>query len=238
MHYLVRTLSTADENLALDEALLLEADAGRGGDVLRIWHTESLAVVLGAGGSVALDVVEAACRADGVPVLRRSSGGGSVLLGPGCLCFSLVLSYQFHPALSEIGSSYGFILGRMCEILRPIQQGLERAGTSDLAVGGRKCSGNAQQRKRGHLLHHGTLLFDFDLARVGAYLRMPERRPEYRAGRAHQDFLMNLPATAEEIAKHLRAGWGAEEAHSDWPEEDVRRLVAEKYSRHEWVRRR
>jgi lipoate-protein ligase A len=238
MRYLDRTLPTAAENLALDEAVLLEADAGRGAALLRVWHPESSAVVLGAGCSFALDVNEDTCRADGVPVLRRSSGGGTVLLGHGCLCFSLVLRYAYDPALAEIGSSYAFILTRLRDCLLPLQPGIDRAGTSDLAAAGRKFSGNAQQRKRTNLLHHGTLLFDFDLARIGRYLRTPERQPEYRAGREHINFVTNLPATQEELRRRLRLAWGAEIEQQNWPEEEVRRLVEEKYSRSEWTRRR
>src|SRR5262245_38971942 len=71
------TLPGAAENLALDEALLLEAEAGRGGEVLRFWEWPEPAVVLGSAGVVADDVDDPACTADGVPVLRRSSGGGT-----------------------------------------------------------------------------------------------------------------------------------------------------------------
>src|SRR5262245_52719195 len=111
MDWLDLTLPTAAENLALDETLLLEADAGRGSEVLRLWEWPESAVVLGAGGRLADDVNEAACRADRVPILRRASGGGTVLLGNGCLLFSLVLSYERSAALREIRSSYCFILG-------------------------------------------------------------------------------------------------------------------------------
>ena len=78
---------------------------------------------------------------------------------------------------------------------------LQQAGTSDLAAAGRKFSGNAQQRKRRFLLHHGTLLYAFDLSRVGRYLRPPPRQPEYRAGRDHVAFLRNLDLPAEEIKR-------------------------------------
>src|SRR5258708_37980163 len=98
MQFLDLTLASAVANLALDEALLLEAEAGRGGEVLRLWECPRPAVVLGAGGCLADDVEESACRAGGVPVLRRASGGGTVLLGPGCLCYSLVLAYERSPA--------------------------------------------------------------------------------------------------------------------------------------------
>src|SRR5690242_6471927 len=61
------------ENIALDEALLLRAEEGDGGEVLRLWTWPNFAVVLGAGGVVADDVNVAACEADGVPIARRSS---------------------------------------------------------------------------------------------------------------------------------------------------------------------
>src|SRR5713101_1696181 len=106
MRLLDLTLPTAAENLALDEALLLDAEAAAGGEVLRLWEWPAFAVVLGSASRLAEDVDEAACLADGVPILRRASGGGTVLLGPGCLCYSLVLAYASSPALREIRSSY------------------------------------------------------------------------------------------------------------------------------------
>jgi lipoate-protein ligase A len=233
MLYLDRTLPTLAENLALDEALLLAAEAGRGGEVLRLWEWPGLAVVLGSGCRLAEDVDEAACAADGVPVLRRSSGGGTVLLGAGCLLYSLVLDQVREPALTEIRPSYHFILSRVGGAL-----GGEAAGISDLVLGGRKFSGNAQQRKRRYLLHHGTLLYAFDLARVGRYLRAPPRPPEYRAGRAHAEFLLNLPLPAAELKGRLRAAWGAGAEQASWPEAEVRRLVADKYASPGWTGRR
>jgi lipoate-protein ligase A len=238
MRYLDLTLPGPSANLALDEALLLEAEAGRGGEVLRLWEWPAPAVVLGAGGVLGDDVDEAACRADGVPVLRRSSGGGTVLWGPGSLMFSLVLRYDRAPELADLHGSYRFILGRVAEALGGAAAGVGLEGVSDLAVGGRKFSGNAQQRKRAHLLHHGTLLYAFDLGRVGRYLKAPPRQPDYRARRDHAAFLCNLPLTADELRRRLRAAWGAAEEVRDWPQEAVWRLCEERYDRDEWVRRR
>src|SRR2546430_163392 len=101
MRYLERVLPTLEENLALDEALLLAAEAD-GPEVLRLWEWPAPAVVLGAAGRIREEVHEEHCRADEVPILRRASGGGTVLLGQGCLLYSLVLAYDSAPGLSEI----------------------------------------------------------------------------------------------------------------------------------------
>ncbi len=237
MQLLDLTLPTVAENLALDEALLVEAENGQGGEVLRLWEWPEAAVVLGSGCPLAEDADEAACLADGVPILRRSSGGGTVLLATGCLCYSLVLSYARSPALSGIRSSYDFILERIREALSDIASGIACAGTSDLAIDGRKFSGNSQQRKRMVLLHHGTLLYRFDFPQVARYLRMPARQPDYRGGRDHEAFLMNLPADAAKLRQRLRSGWEAATDLAAWPRDRVRQLVAEKYTRPEWTRR-
>jgi lipoate-protein ligase A len=238
MHFLDLTLPSAAENLALDEALLLEAEAGRGREVLRLWEWPEHAVILGAGCYLAQDVNQAACRLDGVPILRRSSGGGTVLLATGCLLYSLVLAYERSPLLASISSSYIYILSQVRAALDCLRPGIELAGTSDLACGGRKFSGNAQQRKQHHLLHHGTLLYDFDLSRVSRYLQAPPKQPTYRARREHSAFLVNLQVARATLVRQLRIAWQAETETSAWPVERVRQLNADKYGRPEWIRRR
>jgi len=232
------TLPTAAANLALDEALLLEAEDGSTGEVLRFWEWPESAIVLGAGGQLAVDVDESACTADSVPILRRASGGGTVLLGRGCLLFSLILAYDRDPALRDVNSSYRYILDRIAAPLRSIADYLEHAGTSDLAVGGLKVSGNAQQRKRHYLLHHGSILYSFDHSLITRYLRMPDKQPAYRESRTHDAFVTNLPADRETLERLIRAEWSADRRLLTWPEARTGELVRDKYGREEWTLRR
>lgn len=237
MKLLPLTLPSLAENLALDEALLLHAE-DNGPEVLRLWEWPAPVVVLGAACLLKDDVHVAACDRDSVPILRRASGGGTVVLGRGCQCFSLVLAYDRAPALCEVRSSYSFILGRVRDALTTLVPDVALSGTSDLAWRDRKFSGNSQQRKRRHLLHHGTILYDFDLALAERYLRMPGRQPDYRRDRPHDAFLTNVPVAAMALCDHLREAWDAFEAPFAWPKEQVAHLVAEKYAHEDWTRRR
>jgi lipoate-protein ligase A len=238
MKYLDLTLPSAAENLALDEALLLEAEAGRRKESLRLWEWPEPAVILGAGCKLAEDVNEEACQADHIPILRRSSGGGTVLLSAGCLCFTLVLNYDRDPASQEIRSSIRYILGRIRGQLLDIDSGIGLAGISDLASGGRKFSGNSQQRKRHYFLHHGTILYAMNLGLIGRYLRMPARQPDYRQQREHENFMMNLLTDVGTLKRQIETAWKVETMESEWPSETVRELVETKYGREEWTRRR
>ena len=113
MQFLDRTLSTAAENLALDETLLLSAESAGGPESSRLWEWPASAVVLGSGSRLLEDVDEPTCSTGPGAHSACASGGGAVLLGNGCLCFSLVLAYERSLALSSIRSSYEFVLERM-----------------------------------------------------------------------------------------------------------------------------
>ena len=68
----------------------------------------------------------------------------------------------------------------------------------------RKFAGHAQRRVRGAVLHHGVVLYDFDLDLIDALLPEPPRRPAWRGDRTHREFLTNAPLAREEIVHRLR----------------------------------
>lgn len=189
----------AEENLALEQALLDEMQregAGSSG-ILHLWESPRYAVVLGHAGRAEYDVNRTACEQAGIPVLRRSTGGGTVLLGPGSLNYGLLLRLDAYPWSRDVRGSFCFILGRLAAALG--LHGIALRGLSDLALEDRKISGNAQRRTREILLHHGTLLYGFDASAVERFLREPSRQPDYRRGRRHADFLTNIPLTRKEL---------------------------------------
>ena len=234
MKYIDHTFPTPAENLACDEALLDLAEAGGGGEVLRFWEPPGTFVVLGYANQAAREADLPACRAAGVEVYRRCSGGGTVLQGPGCLNYSLILGVGTS-GLDSITGANCFIMERQRRALAPLVPApVEVLGHTDLATGGRKFSGNAQRRKRRFLLFHGTLLLDFDLNQIGKLLRPPSRQPAYRQGRSHGDFLTNLHLPGNAVKTALREAWGAREPLAGLPVERVARLSREKYGRMEW----
>lgn len=238
MQYLDLTLPTPEENLALDEALLEDAEAaGRPRETLRIWEPSDVAVIVGRSSHVAREVNLDACHRRSVPILRRTSGGAAVVIGRGCLMYALVLSYQRRPDMQAIDRAHRVVLGTIAAALRTHVRDVSRRGTSDLAVGEFKVSGNSVRCKREHLLYHGTLLHRFPLNLFGELLAMPPRVPEYRAGRGHEQFVRNLSIDAGELRRALVQAWQADETLVSWPKELTRRLVAEKYSQREWNER-
>jgi lipoate-protein ligase A len=184
-----------NEDVALDAALFRALEAEGSPETLRFWECRRPAVIVGALAAISRQVHEQTCLADNVPVLRRISGGGAVIVGPGCLNYSLVLSLDARPELRQIERSYRLIMSRIAAALDI--PGLSICGLGDLAIGELKIAGCAQRRGRRTLLHHGTVLYDFDLHWMERYLKEPERRPAYRAGRRHTAFVTNAPVGPE-----------------------------------------
>jgi lipoate-protein ligase A len=242
-------LDTVEENLALDEALLEAAHEGCVGEtIVRTWMAATPTVVLGSSSRVAAEVEPEACAAAGARLVRRPSGGLTVVLGPGCLMWSVIVP---HPAGSPgLEAIHTAMLEPLAEALRTAGRAVHRRGTSDLAVmepqaSGqaaveKKVSGNALRVKRHAVLYHGTLLDSFDLDLIGRVLRHPPLEPAYRAGRTHGDFLANLGLGRPRLEAAVRAAFGAVSASTAadaWPRERVRQLVAERYASGEWTHR-
>ena len=96
------SFSTPQENILFDDVLLELAEQQKAPETLRFWESDQLFIVLGKTSKIEDDVFINLVRKDKIPILRRSSGGGTVLQGKGCLNFSLILSKNYHPALQTI----------------------------------------------------------------------------------------------------------------------------------------
>ncbi len=233
-------LPTPAENLALDEALLYQINEKDSVSCLRLWEVDQYAVVLGSSNQVAANVNQSACQQDGIPIFRRCTGGGTVLLGPGCFIFSLFLRISADQHLAGIEATTQEILNRIREQfhIRLPNLKTELQGISDLTVNGKKFSGNSQRWLTTTLLHHGTILYDFDLDLIPRYLTSPEREPEYRSQRDHLDFVTNYSLSQPELKQTFIETWNAEQTEPDLPLERVNQLVTEKYSTEKWNLRR
>jgi lipoate-protein ligase A len=83
-------------------------------------------------------------------------------------------------------------------------------------------------------LFHGSILLHLDIDLVEKALPFPSRQPDYRFGRSHSDFLLNLRVPSELVKKTLRKLWNATEFLGEFPVQQIGLLTREKYSQPEW----
>ena len=235
MYFLDLTFSSPEENLACDEALLDSAERGSGFELLRVWEPVSYFVVVGYSNKASTEANLPFCKANDIPVLRRCTGGGTVLQGPGCINYSLILRISGDGPFQSIPATNAFILKRHeAAFAALLQEPVELAGETDLAIGGLKFSGNSQRRKKQFLLFHGTLLLQLDISLVEKALLFPSKQPGYRRSRSHTDFLINLKVPAIRVKTALAQCWSALEPLPKIPQDEISKLASEKYRKAEW----
>jgi len=235
MKYLDLTLPSPEANLAMDEALLDAAEETGATEVLRVWEAPSSFVVVGRANQVAKEVNREACHALGIPLLRRSSGGGAVVQAPGCLNYALILRIDPTGQTESIPATNDFVMRKHAQTVQELLGSpVSVRGHTDLVLGERKFSGNAQRRKRQFLLFHGTFLLQMDLDLIELLLPMPSHEPDYRQKRSHHQFLMNIPVAADSLKHALAQAWGANVLLPKLPSRRAEQLVQERYSREEW----
>jgi lipoate-protein ligase A len=227
------TFSDPARNLACDEALLDELDEGTGHPTLRFWMSATPFVVLGYGNQLASEVNVAECHRRNIPILRRCSGGGTVLQGYGCLNYSLTLPIADETA--TITSANTNVMTRHRDVFsKLLNRDIDVQGHTDLTIGSLKFSGNAQRRKKNALLFHGCFLLDFDLDLISALLTHPTKEPTYRAHRPHADFLTNLHLPESTVKSALVEAWNATEKAALPSHIRIEPLVAQKYNNPAW----
>lgn len=238
MQLLELTLGNPYENVALDEALLETAEQnGVGQEILRLWHPQEPLVVLGRSSSISAEVNLDYCQQEQIPVIRRCTGGASIVAGQGCLMYAVLLSYQKRPQLRILEQAHQFVMSHIQGAIGSLGISAEFQGTCDLTVNNRKISGNALRCKKDWLIYHGTVLYDMNLELISRCLGAPARQPAYRAGRSHTEFVGQVSASAKDLSLALIETWGAHEPMNHWPQELTTSLATEKYSRKQWNHR-
>ena len=186
--------------------------------------TDSPTVVMGIGGKPAKLLDLDAVHRDGVGVVRRFTGGGTVVVDEGTLFATFIMNHDAlqhrglpdskypRPIMEWSGRFYAPVFDRLCAPSRRsfglyendyvlVPTAHDSTGSGDgRACDALKFGGNAQSISRGRWVHHTSFLWDFT-NRSMAYLQLPDKRPTYRDDRAHGDFLVRLSDAVGNMAQ-------------------------------------
>ncbi|WP_432522590.1 lipoate--protein ligase family protein [Kineococcus sp. SYSU DK006] len=160
-------------HMALDEVLTREVAAGRRPPTLRVWEWASPAVVLGSFQSLVNEVDAEAAQRLGVEVVRRVSGGGAMFVEPGnTITYSLYAPGSLVEGLS-FTESYAFLDDWVLVALGDLGVKAWYQPINDIATDQGKIAGAAQKRLAdGTVLHHVTMSYDIDAAKMLQVLRI------------------------------------------------------------------
>lgn len=159
-------------HMALDEVLTHEVGAGHRPPTLRIWEWATPAVVIGRFQSVRNEVDTDAASRHGIDIVRRVSGGGAMFIEPGN-----TITYSIYAPLSLIKGmsfqeAYAFMDAWVIQALGELGIKAWYQPLNDITSDGGKIAGAAQAHRGGAVLHHVTMAYDIDAAKMLQVLRI------------------------------------------------------------------
>ncbi len=191
------------EQLKIEEALLRSDQ--------RNWclinEGSPVSIVMGISGKKEELVDLESARRDNVPIIKRFSGGGTVIVDENTLFVTFICDKKSHsfPAFPE--PIMKWTEGIYKDVFVHDQFRLRE---NDFVIGEKKVGGNAQYIKKDRWLHHTSFLWNYS-DKTMEYLLHPKKTPNYRSGRSHSDFLYRLsdhfphmPEIIEKIKKSLK----------------------------------
>lgn len=173
-------------------------------------------VVLGMSGNVSELVDLERAAADSVPMIRRYTGGGTVVVDASTVFVSFIMNEKdadCRPYPREImdwsaRAVYAPLFNKCASVGASSSSGNGSKNAfalreHDYVFGEMKFAGNAQSITKGRWVHHTSFLWDFNPHNM-AYLKMPKKRPDYRGDRDHAKFLTTL----KEVLPSVEAFFG------------------------------
>ena len=159
-------------HMALDEVLLDAVSAGRRAPTLRIWEWAGPAVVMGRFQSLRNEVDAEGARRHGIEVVRRISGGGAMFIEPGnTITYSIVAPLTMVEGMS-FEQAYALMDAWVIAALGELGIQAWYQPLNDIASPAGKIAGAAQARRGKAVLHHVTMAYDIDAAKMLEVLRI------------------------------------------------------------------
>ncbi|MCX6989855.1 MAG: lipoate--protein ligase family protein [Chlamydiae bacterium] len=185
LHYLQLPSGTSIfDQLLLEEALL--RDDTRNFCIVN--EGSSPAIVMGISGKPHELVDTDKASALQIPIIKRFSGGGTVVVDESTLFVTFIFQKKDHPFQAYPEPIMKWSEGIYKSVFSSHPFALKE---NDYVMEEKKFGGNAQYIRKERWLHHTSFLWDYKKEKMEALLH-PKKTPTYRAGREHESFLCKM----------------------------------------------
>jgi lipoate---protein ligase len=162
-------------NMGIDEAVSGFVRTGMSQPTIRFYKWKPSAVSIGRFQSMNKEVNIEKCKDLGIEYVRRITGGGAVYHdSSGEITYSIIGQESLFP--KGIRESYRYICQWVVNGLANLGIEAKFVPINDIIVEGKKISGNAQTRRDGVLLQHGTILYDLNVKKMFTVLNVSQEK--------------------------------------------------------------
>lgn len=236
MYYYISNSNQAAYNQATEEYFLKNFNKS-----FYMLYRNKAAVIIGKHQNALAEINLDKCEEQGVEVVRRLSGGGSVFHDEGNLNYCFITNGKKGELINFRKYSQPVI-----DVLQSLNVDAKFEGKSDLTIDGMKFSGNASHIYRSKVMQHGTMLFSSDLDRLNSLLKVNPLKFKDRGVRSIRSRVTNIndhlpsPMKIDElqsgIVKHVQKQFTGVKEYilTQTDKEAIQKLMDEKYLKWEW----
>ncbi|WP_324825322.1 lipoate--protein ligase [Sinanaerobacter sp. ZZT-01] len=235
--YLIKNTNTNPYfNLAAEEYFLEHSEK----EVLLLWRNDRT-VVVGRNQNTMQEINSDYVKNQGIPVVRRLSGGGAVFHDMGNINYTMIQKDD-----AGLFSNYDFFTKPICLFLKSLGVDAYLSGRNDLLIEEKKFCGNAQARRNGKIMHHGCLLFSADVGELTACLKPNPLKIESKGVKSVRSHVTNIlehlkkPMNADEffnqLFQYFKENVSEMKKHVLDEEEicSIKKLAEQKYASWDW----
>ena len=224
-------------NLAFEEYVFNQMDQDQ--SYFLLWQNDN-AVIVGKHQNTIEEINQEYIRENDIKVVRRLSGGGAVYHDLGNLNFTFIVNDRGREQFD-----FQTFTRPLVEALKTLGVNAEFNSRNDIAIDGKKFSGNSQYAKRGRILHHGTILFNSNLATIQSALKVKKDKIESKGIKSVKSRVTNITDYLDETytmedfkAAQLKAMFANDNLEkitlSNEEIQAIERLKTEKYATWDW----
>ena len=168
------------------------------GEAFFVWRVAPT-VIFGRNQVLENEVNLEYCKAEGVNIVQRKSGGGCVYSDKGNIMISYVSE---RGVVSEVFDMY---LAGLTDCLRSLGLDAVKSGRNDILIDGRKVSGNAFHQLPDRSIVHGTLLYDTNMDALETAIRPPVEKLERHGVASVRQRVVNIAEIVSQTALDERS---------------------------------
>lgn len=239
-------------NMAIDEAICKLRSKGKSPNTIRFYRWLPSAVSIGYFQFVEQEVNLETCKQLGVDVIRRMTGGGAVYHAyEGEVTYSVIVDQDHQRVPRDIIESYELICSGVVNALIKLGINAEFSPINDINVNGKKISGNAQTRRWGVVVQHGTILVDTDIKTMFKVLKVSKEKISDKLIKSTEERVttirrelgrkVSFKETTNVLKETFPEVFGVEPVESGLSDEEkelATQLREEKYITKEWISNR
>ncbi|HMD89085.1 MAG TPA: biotin/lipoate A/B protein ligase family protein [Anaerolineaceae bacterium] len=230
-------------NMAIDEAIMESIRSGTSLPTIRFYGWSPSAISIGFFQGLLNEVNLDACQQAGVDVVRRLTGGGAVYHdSDGEVTYSILGPVEIFP--QKILDSYRVICSDILFALQLLGIQANFEPINDLTVDGKKISGNAQTRRSGVLLQHGTILYKVDVETMFSLLNVSKEKISDKLISSVKKRVTSVDsyssAPIQDFFEAMEKGFSRDREiiYAEYTAEELsraRQLAEQKYSTNNWI---